>query len=745
LVREGLILSWEARAIADRPDAPRVPDGSGAGNEGWLSPAARFAPDPARVELNGKAALVAMEPLKPKRISIEAVFRVKRAGGPLQLVVTTHRPKTRRITGGKGNTRQWILEIRGDPPQGLEKIGHLEFGIFGQDMRWHLVQSDARLTRGWHHALGSFDGKTVRLFLDGKLQKGRATYEGEINQPPDGIVNVPAVGSNNTRGSHGFQGAAALARIYSRALTDGEVARNYAYAKTLVPALTLPPAQRTRPKPKFRVLYSNDFTNLNIISPYHKKREPFHPDHLRASVAETAGTHVHLLQPAHGWVPWWPSKLYPMDEHVRWWAKHYGLEPSQVPTPSVHRYIREGGDPFKVFVEECNRVGQAPFISLRLNDTHHLAHADTPKNRRGSHAISRFYVEHPQYRIDGLGTAHCWSVPEARAHKLAFIREICETYDISGFELDFMRFPRFFRDTVPLHKRERIITQFVTDVRELLDRTAKPGQYRWLCARVPCKLDLLADVGLDLVELVDAGVDMLNLSPSYFTVQTHDAARMKQVAPDAAVYVEMCHCTLQGKSTGLGGDNRIFTRTTDEQYYTTAHLAYRRGADGVSLFNFVYTREHGTPGRGPFNEPPFHVLARLADPDWLAKQPQWYVLSNTWLTPLDGWFERGDAKTYKLDMAPTENQSRDGVLRIMTKRSCAGKQWMAKMNGATLKPIPYVHKPLDHPYEAGLGDPNQYACFECPRSEIRDGINRIAIILERGARADIQYLDVVLP
>ncbi len=213
-------------------------------------------------------------------------------------------------------------------------------------------------------------------------------------------------------------------------------------------------------------------------------------------------------------------------------------------------------------------------------------------------------------------------IPEVRARMFGFLKEICENDDIDGLELDFMRFPDFFKDETPLADREAIITRFVADVRQALDAGAKPGRHRWLCARVPCKLDRLPAIGLDLLELVDAGLDMVNLSSSYFTFQDHDLAAVRNMLPEAAVYLEMCHCTMLGKAVGTGGDRNLFLRTTDHQYYTTAHMAYRRGADGVSLFNFVYTREHGVPGRGPWNEPPFHVLQRLQDPGWLAKQPQ---------------------------------------------------------------------------------------------------------------------------
>ena len=63
---------------------------------------------------------------------------------------------------------------------------------------------------------------------------------------------------------------------------------------------------------------------------------------------------------------------------------------------------------------------------------------------------------------------------------------------------------------MPVEQRIEIITRFVADVRAVLDRTARADHHRWLCARVPCKLDMQADIGIDLPSIIDAGVEMLN-------------------------------------------------------------------------------------------------------------------------------------------------------------------------------------------------------------------------------------------
>ena len=54
-----------------------------------------------------------------------------------------------------------------------------------------------------------------------------------------------------------------------------------------------------RPKPPFKVLYSNDFTNIqSCVSPYHSKGQEWTPEMLEATVDETAGTGVEVHMPA---------------------------------------------------------------------------------------------------------------------------------------------------------------------------------------------------------------------------------------------------------------------------------------------------------------------------------------------------------------------------------------------------------------------------------------------------------------
>ena len=160
-----------------------------------------------------------------------------------------------------------------------------------------------------------------------------------------------------------------------------------------------PEAGGARPRAPYRVLYSNDMTHVAYcISPYYKRGDKWTPEMFLASVDETAdrGVDVHLLQPGLGWIPWWPSQVYSMQEHREWWRKRYGGDVCSRP---VHRFILDGGDPVKLFVERCREKGLTPFISLRMNDCHylHLVNDKEDFTQSANEAICRFYAEHPEW------------------------------------------------------------------------------------------------------------------------------------------------------------------------------------------------------------------------------------------------------------------------------------------------------------------------------------------------------------
>lgn len=523
-------------------------------------------------------------------------------------------------------------------------------------------------------------------------------------------------------------------------------------------------------KPPYRIFYSNDTVHtVSCVSPYHARGEPFSEKLLAAAVDETAdiGVDVHLLQPGLTMVPWWKSAQYPYAEHIRWFEKTYGRSVRDNPYAD---YMLNGGDMVGAFVERCRQRGIAPFVSLRLNDSHGKEFV----NREGGgeiaeipgyalHCVNRFYHDHPQFRIDPdpakVGKEHWntrvldWAHPEVREWMFGFIREICEGYDLDGLELDFMRHCNFFRVAeTTFAQRAEIMNAFVRRVRGLLDRTARDGRHRWLSVRVPCYASLLDPLGLDPAALERAGVEIFNLSPYYHTTQQADVAEFRRRAPGATVVLETTHSVANvGKVPG-DYDATLFLRTTDEQFYTAAHLAYARGGDGISVFNFAYFREFGAPGRGPFNEPPFHVFARLRDPARLAQQPQHYFVAGTsgWATalgrtaPLPRTVMSSAALALALDLAPPRGGwTQGGKLRLRARDDLGASLWSARLNGLVLETTADRSAPYRTRYDAAHGSAQEkLRAWSVPTNALRDGINHFEFTLTKGDAAVVEYLDL---
>jgi len=525
--------------------------------------------------------------------------------------------------------------------------------------------------------------------------------------------------------------------------------------------MAVPRALRSRSPARapFCLLYSNDSTNLlSCVSPWHKKGEQFRPEMLEASIDEIAGlgVDVHLLQPGLGMVPMWPSKVLPLEEHYAWIKDRYRQDPD-----SIGSYVLKGGDVIRVFIERCRLRGQSPFISFRLNDAHHKEFVDPkPGARPGSSigmSVTRFYAEHPEYRIKpgslrGADLVQNWAVPEVREQKFALIRELCENYDLDGLELDFLRFYSFFRiGETARDQRCAIMTSFVREVRSLLDRTARNGRRRWLCARVPCHLPALDPLGLDLSAMVEAGLDMVNASSHYFTTQQHDLAAIRKRTGGAALYFEMCHTIWNGPKLREGYDVFPFRRATPEQLQTAAHLAYARGADGVSLFNFAYYREHGGEGRGPFGEPPFEVLKTLREPHRLAQLPQHWFIATGWRAPgakpapVPCDLVAGRRVQFNFDLAPPSGGWKTGGrLRIQLSRPPGEGRWQARFNGLELASTNDVTEPYANPYPAMLGEPDAMRAWEVQQQALLEGRNRFELKLEEGEPATLVFMDLAL-
>lgn len=513
-----------------------------------------------------------------------------------------------------------------------------------------------------------------------------------------------------------------------------------------------------------KIIYNNDSTNiLTCNSPFKKEGQRFDISMLEASVAETAGfgVDVHCLMIGFGWIPWWDSKVYPLDEHYRWAQEEFGGRPNY----DILEYVYNGGDIVNPYIKACRKAGQLAFASFRMNDCHHLENALKDKDKRhrdASNHVPKFLADNPDYML-GRGKFGGWrgvpgdyALQEVRDYKFAMLEELFTLYDLDGVELDFLRYVNYFQlCSTTEEQRISIMTNFIRRIRNMLDDTARDGKKRYLMVRIPNFVRAFGDMGIDLVKWTDAGVDLVNVSSYYFTDQQNDLACIRKMIPDTPVFLEMTHTCANGHLVYTDGayENFNFRRTTQEQFYTTAHLAYNDGADGVSLFNFAYYREWGPRIKGPFNEPPFEIIPRLRDRQRLAQhRNQNYFIGKVFDAPsipgrqVPCYIAPRLSRTFTLRMAPPAGGWKtDGNLRIqITGEPYTDQAWSVFFNSVPLRESDNVDEPYNTPYIGGIGKQEEYRAWTVPLELMVEGDNRLEVSGRSGKPAEIIYIELAV-
>jgi len=185
------------------------------------------------VLLDGSA-YYATADLGPKKmpvteVSLEAFARIDRAQGWGAMVGC--------IRDNGDDERGWMLGVRGSS---------FAFGLGTQGSRLDYASAPPELFNdGWHHLVGTYDGKTMRLFLDGR----------EVaSKPKTGVITyadkTPVVfGAYRDEDElYPVQGALHEARVWRRCLTPAEISESYTSKAEMFlnghSASSLPPVPR---------------------------------------------------------------------------------------------------------------------------------------------------------------------------------------------------------------------------------------------------------------------------------------------------------------------------------------------------------------------------------------------------------------------------------------------------------------------------------------------------------------------
>jgi len=383
----------------------------------------------------------------------------------------------------------------------------------------------------------------------------------------------------------------------------------------LATAATCGAAEPERPR---RFIYNSDGGNMFIY-----KQPPMLPADVYSYVDEAADSQVttFFVCPNYGMPLTYPSKVTEMigtllSEEKLKETYEEGAKPEKKKSlargiSNLHALVEAGHDPVGLVVDRAREKGLEVFITLRLNEIHDVQTA-------GSLIVSKFWVDHPQWRVGKQGDeilplfkeiiggspdrkvhpvvaswfpgALNFAIPEVRAMRLAELRECCQRYAIDGIDLDFQRFPIYFPQDEG-HKHVATMTGWVRSVREMTREVGKKrGRPLKVSARILARPEQNLGIGLDPITWANEGlVD--------FLVVSH------YLRNDFALPIEEFRKQMPA-SFPLYGSIEVEPKL--EAYRDIARQLWDDGADGILLFNFFTTREN----RG---EPPFELLDELGD------------------------------------------------------------------------------------------------------------------------------------
>jgi len=425
---------------------------------------------------------------------------------------------------------------------------------------------------------------------------------------------------------------------------------------------------------------------------------------------------------------------------------------------------RTGVDLYAVCIQRCREVGISPWLSIRMNDTHYSTSDDPTK-------MSRLWWDHPEWRLPGTGMTYNgfnFAVKEVRDHSLALIGELLERYDADGLELDWMRFPCYFKRGEEAEGREKL-TQFVRQCRRLADQAAaRRGHPVGIAARVPAVPDFAIGLGLDGVTWAREGlVDILILSSVWRpsdTDQPIEEWRRRIGEPQRDLLIAAG--TDLWIQSAPGGP--LMTSNVESMRGFSAAML-ERGADLIYLFNHFHHGPHKrivrTPEGGEVVKNDYaDIMRQTGQLETCVDKPRRHVV--TWHDPapygvenprqLPATVSPEQSATFRVYTGPRPASGRvilraglDDLPGMAEARLCA------RLNGVECKPIEDLAR--DRPFrpEGEGGGMNRVVYsvadvaprvvqFDAPLRAVRRGYNAVEIFLKDGKEQKVIWMEIYI-
>ncbi|HHT28471.1 MAG TPA: hypothetical protein GXZ82_14695 [Firmicutes bacterium] len=269
---------------------------------------------------------------------------------------------------------------------------------------------------------------------------------------------------------------------------------------------------------------------------------------------------------------------------------------------------RQGFDTLQLVIEYAKANDLEVFWSFRMNDTHDNQSSRQDWQLSQWKRDNAHYMMSPYRRQFPYGWAHgpSWTYTAlnyeyeaVREKAFRIIEDVVRRYDIDGLELDFLRFPVFFKPQMmgePVTDAQRaLMTEWLQRVREMVDAVAaQRGRPILIAVRVHDSVEYNYESGMDLGTWLEKDLVDLVVASDYFRLQPWE--HIVSFVEPYGVPVYACVSAAR-----FPADNILPWRAE-------ALRAWEAGAAGIYTFN-IFRASHA-------------AFSELGDPDLLLRLPR---------------------------------------------------------------------------------------------------------------------------
>jgi len=290
----------------------------------------------------------------------------------------------------------------------------------------------------------------------------------------------------------------------------------------------------------------------------------------------------------------------------------FGIQPD---TRNVAQDLIDlGTDCLRAVIEFGHEHGMEVFWSMRMNDTHDVAH----RPEKPYFLFPPLKCEHPEWLVGdhvkrtphGRWSSVDYARPEIRDLAFGFIEEVCRDYDVDGVELDFFRHLCYFKSTAlggTASDQERdMMTGLMRRVRKMTEEAGiERGRPILVAVRVPDSVGFCRDMGFDIERWMQEGLIDLLVTTCYFRLNPWEYSVELGHKYGVPVYPCLSDSRVQGETR--------FHRRSAASYRGRAMNAWVAGADGLHVFNYF--------------DPHASIWRQIGDPETLLTMDKLYFVN----------------------------------------------------------------------------------------------------------------------